>query len=80
MSKPGDVYTSRSLVLFRAKEEAKQHAKIWEAHGNHYQRIRWDGSLIQSNLELVLHGKEPKPLTYPKPEPLRLWQQTRGHI
>lgn len=54
------------------KEEAKQHLRMWETRWEHYQRIKWDSSQIQGNLQLVLHGKEPKPLAYPKGEPLRL--------
>jgi hypothetical protein len=59
------------------KEEAKQHARMWETRWEHYQRIKWDSSQIQGNLQLVLHGKEPKPLTYPKPEPLQLLPPSR---
>jgi hypothetical protein len=54
------------------KDEAKQHFRMWETRWNHYQRISWDGSQIQESLQLVLRGKEPKPLTYPKPKPLQL--------
>ncbi len=54
------------------KEEAKQHARMWETRWGHYQRIKWDSSQIQGNLQLVLHGNEPKAITCPKPEPLRL--------
>jgi hypothetical protein len=54
------------------KQEAQDHVRMWETRWGHYQRIKWDSSQVQDNLQLVLHGKEPVPLSYPKPEPLRL--------
>ncbi len=54
------------------EDEAKQHFRTRETRWNHYQRISWDSSQIQANLQLVLQGKEPKPLTYVKLKPLQL--------
>ncbi len=54
------------------KEEAKDHFRIWKKRWDRYQTIQWDSSQIQSNLQLVLHGKEPKAIAYPKVAPLQL--------
>lgn len=53
-------------------EEARDHQRIWQRRWNHYQRIQWDSTQIGSNINLVLHGKEPKSLTQPKSVPLQL--------
>lgn len=44
------------------KEEAKDHFRLWRKRWDRYQTIHWDNAQIQSNLERVLHGKEPKTL------------------
>jgi hypothetical protein len=67
-----EVVTKTGELTGLLKEEARQHAKMWTTRWEHYQRIRWDSSQIQANLQLVLQGKEPKPLAYPKPAPLQL--------
>lgn len=54
------------------REEFNDHMRIWQKRAERYQRIRWDGSQIQDNLQMVLHGKEPKRLGHPKPTPLQL--------
>ena len=54
------------------KDEARQHFQIWQTRWGHYQRIIWDSSQIQDNLQLVLQGKDPKSLTYRKIKPLQL--------
>lgn len=54
------------------KEEAKNHLRIWKKRWDRYQRIHWDSSQIQNNLQLVLHGKEPRALVHPKVPPLQL--------
>jgi hypothetical protein len=41
------------------QEEAKDHYRVWKRRWDHYQTISWDSSQIQSNVRLVLHGKEP---------------------
>lgn len=48
------------------KEEVHGHVDIWKKRLLHYQKINWDGSQVQSNLRLILHGKEPKTLVQPK--------------
>ena len=54
------------------KIEAKQHFAIWKKRWERYQKITWDTTQIQSNLQLVLHDKEPKPILNPKIQPLQL--------
>jgi hypothetical protein len=54
------------------REEALQHYRVWQKRDNFYQRIRWDSSQIQNNLQLVLHGMEPKTITQAKISPLQL--------
>lgn len=54
------------------KEEAKEHFRTWKKRWDHYERIHWDGSLVRQNVELVLHGKEPKAIGRPKVSPLEL--------
>jgi len=48
------------------QDEAKTHKRLWERRWNHYQNIQRDTSRIQNNIQLVLHGKEPKTLPRPK--------------
>lgn len=47
-------------------DEALAHKQIWEKRWEHYQVIHWDGSHIQENVQLVLQGREPKPVSRPK--------------
>jgi len=54
------------------KKEAKDHFRVWKRRWEHYQTIHWDSSHIQKNLQLVLHGKEPKSVAQAKPTPLQL--------
>lgn len=54
------------------KAEAKDHLHIWKRRLTHYQRIRWNNTQIQQNIQLVLNGKEPKMLAPPKAAPLQL--------
>ncbi|MGH9878582.1 MAG: hypothetical protein ACREBU_12185 [Nitrososphaera sp.] len=54
------------------KDEANKHYKIWKKRWNYYQTIHWDTSQIRQNLQLVLHGEEPKPLEHQKVPPLQL--------
>lgn len=42
------------------KDEARNHVRIWKKRWECYQKICWDSSQIRSNLQLLLHGKEPK--------------------
>lgn len=54
------------------KEEAKEHFKTWRKRWQHYQTINWDSTQIKNNLQLVLHGKEPRQITNLKTPPLQL--------
>lgn len=54
------------------KVETKEHIRTWGELLAHYQKIHWDNSLIQGNLQLVLHGKEPKVIARPAIPPLQL--------
>jgi len=54
------------------KKEAKDHFRTWKKRWNHYQTICWDSSLVQENIQLVLHGKQPKAITHPKRAPIEL--------
>lgn len=67
-----EIITRTGELATLMKQEAQDHVRMWETRWEHYQRIKWDSSQVQGNLQLVLHGKEPLPLSYPKPEPLRL--------
>lgn len=66
-----EIISRTSQLAHMIRDEAKQHMKLWQSRWDHYQRIRWDSTMIQNNLQLVLHGKEPEPLTYPKAVPIR---------
>lgn len=54
------------------KDEAKDHVRIWKRRWECYQKICWDSSQIRDNLQLVLHGKEPKIAIHPRFSPLQL--------
>lgn len=54
------------------KEEAKEHFRIWKRRWEHYQKIHLDSSQVRENIELVLHGKEPKAVAQRKVPPLEL--------
>lgn len=56
--------------------EVKDHMRVWERRWRHYHAVRWDGYQVQTNLHLVLHGKEPKSTTLPRVEPLQLPART----
>lgn len=58
-------------------EEAEGHRRIWKKRWGHYQRIHWDSSQIRDNLQLVLHGKEPRAVVHPKVSPLQLPAPTK---
>ena len=66
-------------VMVRAEQlqkalmaEARAHMQEWGQRRDHYQRIEWDSSITQANLELVLLGKVPKTTFPAKPQPLAL--------
>jgi hypothetical protein len=52
--------------------EANEHVRTWKKRLAHYQKIHWDNKLIQDNLQLVLHGKEPRAIVPPAVPPLQL--------
>lgn len=54
------------------QDEAKDHYRIWKRRWEHYQTISWDSSQIQSNVRLVLHGKEPSTILRKERIPLQL--------
>lgn len=58
------------------KEEAEEHFRTWKKRWEHYQTIHWDGSQIQNNLQLVLHGEEPKVIVHKEIPPLQLPSST----
>lgn len=67
-----EVVQLTSTLQVMIQEEAKEHFQTWNKRWMHYQKIHWDSSQIQNNLQLVLHGKEPKALIHPKVPPLQL--------
>ncbi len=54
------------------RDEAKDHFSTWKKRWDYYQTIHWDASQIRGNVQLVLHGKEPKAAVQPKAAPLQL--------
>ena len=58
------------------KEEAKDHCRTWKRRWKHYQTIHWGVSQIRQNLQLVLHGEEPKPLVHQRVPPFQLPEPT----
>jgi len=54
------------------KKEAEEHFRNWRIRWENYQKIQWDSSQIQNNLQLVLHGKEPKLIVHKEIPPLQL--------
>jgi hypothetical protein len=66
------IITRTGELKHMVEEEFNQHMRTWRTRWEHYLRIEWDSGKIKDNLQLVLHGKEPKALVYPKMAPLRL--------
>lgn len=54
------------------QDEAKTHLKTWKKRWEHYQTIQWDGTQVQANIRLVLHGKQPKSIHHREIIPLQL--------
>ncbi|MEO0079648.1 MAG: DUF2130 domain-containing protein, partial [candidate division WOR-3 bacterium] len=54
------------------KAEAQDHFRYWRRRWESYRAINWNTEQIRTNIQLVLHGKEPRPLSKPKPERLAL--------
>jgi hypothetical protein len=59
------------------RDEAKDHLATWRKRWNYYQKINWDASQVRTNVQLVLHGKEPKAISHPKAPPLQLPASTQ---
>lgn len=54
------------------RDEAKDHLETWRKRWECYQTLHWDASQVRNNVQLVLHGKEPKAVVHPKTTPLQL--------
>ncbi|GIW39493.1 MAG: hypothetical protein KatS3mg076_0070 [Candidatus Binatia bacterium] len=67
-----EVIQATSELQEMIQEEARQHVRIWQKRWDNYQKIRWDSTHIRDNLQLVIHGKEPRPIGAPKAPPLQL--------
>lgn len=52
------------------KAEYNDHVRTWKKRLMHYQKIQWDTSQVQGNIQRILHGKEPKIIPPPKTPPL----------
>ncbi len=72
-----EVIERASELQEMVKEEYNDHIRVWKRRLTHYRTIEWDTSQIQDNLQLVLHGKEPKPVGRPKAALLPLPASTR---
>lgn len=46
--------------------EIKEHLRVWERRQNYYQTINHETNQMQKNLNLVLHGREPRLIDVPK--------------
>ncbi len=58
------------------KDEAREHFRIWQKRWDRYQTIHWDSAQVRSNLQLVLHGRSPKPIGHAKVPQLQLPART----
>lgn len=67
-----DIMKISSELQEMVKDEARQHHRWWQKRWDNYGMIEWDASMIQDNLRLVLHGKEPKQVIQTVRIPLRL--------
>ncbi len=54
------------------KKEVKTHLITWKRRWANYQKINYNASAIQQNIQLVLQGKQTKSLPKPKEQPLPL--------
>jgi len=63
----------RTVELKRQlQDEARDHAGYWQKRWRSYEAISWNSEYIRSNIQLVMHGKQTRPLVRHKPEPLAL--------
>lgn len=51
-------------------QEYHDHVEIWKKRLMRYQKIHWDTSQLQGNIQRILHGKEPKMSPPPMTPPL----------
>ena len=65
------VQTSSDLQKM-VQDEAQSHYRTWKKRLERYKTIEWDGEVVQENLRLVLHGKEPKVIHHREIIPLQL--------
>ncbi len=61
-----EVVKSSSELQTMVREEAVGHLRAWRKRLSTYRKIQLDSTLIKENLQLVLHGKEPKAIKMPK--------------
>jgi hypothetical protein len=54
------------------KTEFEEHRRVWIKRLQSYRKIKIDNSQVQDNLQLVLHGKEPRPILSSKLPALQL--------
>lgn len=54
------------------KREIKGHFISWARRAQSYNSIGWNAQGVHENVQLVLHGKKPKPIGKPKPPRLQL--------
>jgi len=54
------------------KKEVKTHLLTWKKRWSNYQKLHYNSSAIQQNIQLVLQGKQVKSLIRPKEQPLPL--------
>ena len=67
-----EVVQRTSKLQEMIRKEAGDHVRTWKERWAHYQTINWNASQVQSNLRLVLHGGQPKPIAPHKTPPLEL--------
>jgi hypothetical protein len=65
------VHTSMELQTM-VEEEAHAHYRVWKKRLQLYKTIEWDGTVVQENVRLVLHGKEPNQIVQRLRVPLKL--------
>jgi hypothetical protein len=67
-----EIIETSSELQDMVQDEARAHYRVWKKRLQLYKTIEWDGSIIQENLRLVLHGKEPKTIAQRVVIPLQL--------
>jgi|GEM_PF-6688256 len=54
-----DVIQTSSQLQDMVKEEVNGHFRTWRRRWEQYQRIHWDGSVVQESVRRALSGKQP---------------------